>query len=90
MYDVVIIGGGPAGATLARLIGEKMKVLILDRRDLGSPFAGRGEKCCGGLLAPDSQSMLARFGFGLPKSILVGPQLFTVRTMDLADRKSVV
>jgi thioredoxin reductase len=25
MYDIAIIGGGPAGATLARLIGQKYK-----------------------------------------------------------------
>jgi flavin-dependent dehydrogenase len=83
MYDVVIVGGGPAGATLARLIGSKMKVLILDRRDLGSTFSGGFEKCCGGLLAPDAQEMLARFGLGVPKGVLVGPQLFTVRTIDI-------
>ncbi|MGI6365932.1 MAG: FAD-binding protein [Bacillota bacterium] len=84
MYDLVIVGGGPAGATLARLLGNEHRILILDRRDLGQPFSGGQEKCCGGLLAPDAQSMLAGFGLGLPSSVLVGPQLFTVRTMDLA------
>src|SRR5690554_4523922 len=83
MYDVVIIGGGPAGTTLARLIAHHKNVLILDRRDLANPFQGGYEKTCGGLLAPDAQEMLARLGLGLPKEILVGPQLFTVRTMDL-------
>jgi choline dehydrogenase-like flavoprotein len=34
MYDIVIIGSGPAGANLARLIGEKYKVLLIDKRDL--------------------------------------------------------
>lgn len=82
MYDVIIIGGGPAGATLARLIGEKMQVLLLDRRQLDRPPASGFEKCCGGLLAPDAQEMLAKFGMGLPKEVLVGPQLFTVRTID--------
>ncbi|OVE81255.1 hypothetical protein BVY04_03690, partial [bacterium M21] len=40
-------------------------------------------KCCGGLLAPDAQEMLSKFGLALPKSILVDPQLFIVRTIDL-------
>lgn len=34
MYDVIIIGAGPAGATLARLLAQKQKVLLLDRRPL--------------------------------------------------------
>ncbi|NLO88687.1 MAG: FAD-binding protein [Firmicutes bacterium] len=87
MYDVIIVGGGPAGATLARFLGRDMKVLVLDRRDLGKPYAGGFEKCCGGLLAPDAQKMLARFGLGLPRSVLAGPQLFTVRTIDMATRQ---
>ncbi len=34
MYDIAIIGAGPAGATFARLIGTKYKVLLLDKREL--------------------------------------------------------
>ncbi|HPZ23000.1 MAG TPA: FAD-binding protein [Bacillota bacterium] len=83
MYDVIIVGGGPAGSTLARLLGDKMKVLIIDQRDLEAAPGGF-EKCCGGLLAPDAQEMLARFGLGLPKPVLASPQLFAVRAIDLA------
>ncbi len=39
-------------------------------------------KSCGGLLAPDAQKILAQMGIGLPKRILTGPQIFTVRTFD--------
>jgi hypothetical protein len=39
-------------------------------------------KCCGGFIAPDAQLILARFGLGIPKSVLLSPQLFAVRTID--------
>lgn len=85
MYDIAIIGAGPAGATLARLVGDKHKVLLVDKRCVDDPAqAGSGGKCCGGLLAPDAQHMLAKMGLGLPKDVLVGPQLFVVRAIDVA------
>lgn len=84
MYDVVIIGAGPAGANLARLIGARYRVLLLDRRDLsGEDPHNPAVKCCGGLLAPDAQKLIAHLGLCLPKDILVDPQLFAVRTIDL-------
>jgi len=83
MFDVAIIGAGPAGSTLARLIGNSCRVLLTDRR----PFSrvsgpSREGKCCGGLLAPDAQRMLSEFGLGIPKAVLEGPQLFVVRAID--------
>ncbi len=81
MFDVIIIGLGPAGSTLARLLSGKQKVLCLDKKtDASDSFS----KPCGGLLAPDAQKALARFDLTLPKSVLVDPQLFSVRTIDLA------
>lgn len=84
MYDIIIIGAGPAGATLARLAGNRHRVLLADRH----PFPASGThpargKCCGGLLAPDAQSMLARMGFGVPHQVLAGPQIFAVRAIDI-------
>lgn len=86
MYDVVIVGGGPAGSTLARLIGKKYRVLLLEKRPSDRNTAPDGAKCCGGLIAPDAQLMLAKFGLGIPKSVLVSPQLFAVRTIDMDNR----
>lgn len=86
MYDVVIIGAGPAGANLARLIGNKYKVLLIDKRDLENENSmNRLNKCCGGLLSPDAQKMIAKLDLGLPKEILVAPQLFAVRTIDFTN-----
>ena len=85
MYDVAIVGAGPAGATLARLISRDYRVLLVDRRRLDLEPAGCSlSKPCGGLLAPAAQRELARQGLGLPATVAVGPQLFAVRAVDLA------
>ena len=87
-YDIAIVGAGPAGATLARLVGQKYKVLLIDKRKMDTPSApGDVNKCCGGLLAPDAQKMLARLGLGVPQQVLVGQQLFVVRTIDLPNSR---
>ena len=78
-YDVVIVGAGPAGATLARLLNKKYKVALVDGQMVDKP--------CGGLLAPDAQKALAAFDLTLPKDVLVDPQIFSVRTMDLKTRQ---
>jgi geranylgeranyl reductase len=84
MYDIAIIGAGPAGATLARLIGESYRVLLVDKRNLTErPDSFSSRKCCGGLLAPDAQRMLSKLGLGLPKSVLEEPQLFVVKAVDM-------
>ena len=87
MYDVAIIGAGPAGATLARLIGDRYKVLLIEKRrlpDWSEDFSSI--KCCGGLLAPDAQMMLSKLGLGLPRSVLEEPQLFVVKSIDIPQR----
>lgn len=77
-YDTVIVGAGPAGANLARLADTvHTRVLLID----GSQ--GR-DKVCGGLLSPDAQDTLARYDISLPRELLVSPQLFSVRTVDLS------
>ncbi|PAB56512.1 FAD-binding protein [Anaeromicrobium sediminis] len=83
VYDIVIVGGGPSGSTLARMLDEKYKVLLIDKRNLYDEINFKREKCCGGLLAPDAQKVLAQFGLGLPKDVIVGPQMFSVRSIDI-------
>jgi geranylgeranyl diphosphate/geranylgeranyl-bacteriochlorophyllide a reductase len=85
MYDIAIIGAGPAGATLARRLGSEYRVLLVDRRRMDlDPAESPAAKLCGGLLAPAAQRELARQGLGIPQSVIAGPQLFAVRTLDLA------
>ena len=78
-YDIIIIGAGPAGANFARLVNsDKYKILMVD----GSK---NKDKVCGGLISPDAQDILAGYDICLPKDILVSPQLFSVRTIDLTN-----
>ncbi|MDL2260236.1 FAD-binding protein [Deltaproteobacteria bacterium OttesenSCG-928-K17] len=82
MYDIAIIGLGPAGATLARCLDPGLKIAAIDRKRLdGSDLGYR--KPCGGLLAPSAQKALVQAGLNLPSSVLVDPQIFAVKTMDL-------
>lgn len=80
-YDIAIIGLGPAGATLARLLNPGLKVLALDKKQ---QCGEKGfQKPCGGLLATDAQRSFIRFGVNLPTSVLADPQIFSVKTYDL-------
>ena len=82
MYDIVIIGAGPAGSTLAKLIYKtNKKILIIDAEN------EKNKKPCGGLLAPDAQKELAHYDLVIPKDILVSPQIFSVKTMDLVSKQ---
>lgn len=87
MRDLIIVGAGPAGSTLARLLGRELDILVLDGRGQPGPAGQAGlpgpAKCCGGLLDPDAQKCLAAFGLGLPLGVAADPQVFQVRAMDL-------
>lgn len=82
VYDIIIIGGGPAGSTFARCVAEQgHKMLLIDGQ------TEENKKPCGGLLAPDAQKALAGFDFVLPKNILADPQIFSVKTIDLVSER---
>ena len=66
-YQIAIIGGGPAGATLGRLLPKGLSAILIDKKRAKGGF----EKPCGGLLAPDAQKALSKYEITLPKSILV-------------------
>ncbi len=82
MFDVAIVGLGPAGSVLARALDASLKVAAIDRKRLDGAEGGF-RKPCGGLLAPSAQKELVELGLNLPSSLLVDPQIFAVRTLDL-------
>ncbi|MDR1044330.1 MAG: FAD-binding protein [Candidatus Adiutrix sp.] len=82
IYDIAIVGLGPAGSSLARLLDSSLKVAAIDRKRLDGSEGGF-QKPCGGLLAPGAQKALVEDGLNLPSSLLVDPQIFAVKTMDL-------
>lgn len=78
---LLIVGAGPAGSTLARLLGDQFDVTIIDKKRWdGQPGF---MKPCGGLLAPGSQKTLKQMGLMIPADILVHPQQSVVNTFDL-------
>lgn len=77
-YDFAIIGAGPAGSNFARLAARSgYRILLVDGQ------TEQRRKPCGGLLAPDAQTALAEMDLTLPASVMVDPQIFSVKTMDL-------
>ncbi len=83
IYDIAVVGAGPAGAIFVKEIAEArpdLKIVLIDGQ---SPDSA---KPCGGLLAPDAQKILAKFDLVLPKSILEDPQIFAVETIDIEQK----
>ncbi|MGF6906349.1 FAD-binding protein [Fusobacterium sp. PH5-44] len=81
IYDIIVIGGGPSGATFARFIDKKYKVLLLDKRN----YANKNNfhiKSCGGLLNEKAQKLLSSLNYIIPTDILVNPQVFNTKVLD--------
>lgn len=84
MFDIAIIGAGPAGAMLARLTGARYRVLLLDHRTLDAPpVEERPGKCCGGLISGNAQQALAELGVTTPSSVMAREQPEDVLVCDL-------
>jgi flavin-dependent dehydrogenase len=79
MFDIAIVGSGPAGSALARLIGNNFKILLIDKRNLEKPFEDNFvSKPCGGLISPDAQKMMVSLALLLPQEIIVRTTNFSL------------
>ncbi len=82
IYDIIVIGLGPSGSTFSRIVSESnKKILAIDNQ------LENNKKPCGGLLAPDAQKLLAHYDLVIPKEVLVSPQIFSVKTIDLESKR---
>lgn len=80
VYDVAIIGLGPAGALFASLLNNNLSVIAFDKKSNNNISF---KKPCGGLLAPDAQKILSELGFELPSEILSKPKNCLLKALDL-------
>ncbi len=78
VYDIIVIGGGPAGSSFLIHLAKKnknLKVLMIDNKSKN--------KVCGGLLNEKSQEFLSKMNISIPRDVLVSPQIFSIDVFDL-------
>ncbi|MBU1055820.1 MAG: FAD-dependent monooxygenase [Proteobacteria bacterium] len=70
-YQVVIAGGGPAGAACAKALSDNgVKSLVLERKKLPR------HKCCSGILMGQTRDLLEKYFGGLPpESVYCNPKI---------------
>ncbi|PIU21322.1 MAG: hypothetical protein COT15_03110 [Candidatus Diapherotrites archaeon CG08_land_8_20_14_0_20_34_12] len=73
-YDVIIVGAGPAGCTLAENLAPKHRVLIVDYRALPR------EKPCGGMLVKEAKEFVDKKK--VPAYIFAEPKYLDIKYID--------
>ena len=69
MYDVIVVGAGPAGCTASKVLAEKgYRVLLVEK------FKMPRYKSCSGVLIKKSMELVKTyFGEGVPESVMCTP-----------------
>lgn len=69
MYDVIVVGAGPTGATAAKTLADShLKVLLVERMKMPR------YKSCSGVLIKKSMDLVSRyFGKAVPRSAMCTP-----------------
>ncbi len=87
LYDILVVGLGPAGANFCANISSAFSVLAVDSRKFeNGVFITK--KCCGGLLNEDCKTALSEESLSIPKDVLMYPQSFVVKTFDFDNKLS--
>ncbi len=69
MYDVIVVGAGPAGCTAAKALADKgYKVLLVEKFKLP-----RYKSCSGVLIKKSMELVRAYFGEAVPESAMCTP-----------------
>ncbi len=77
IYDVVVIGSGPAAAAFLNSVSDSFEVAFISKK--------ASRKVCGGLLSPSAVKALAKMGLEVPEKVKVCPDIKVIRTTDLRD-----
>jgi geranylgeranyl diphosphate/geranylgeranyl-bacteriochlorophyllide a reductase len=77
-FDVVIVGAGAAGCTLANSLSNKFKVLLVDSKTFPR------KKACSGILVSEGKDF---FGQDLDDSIFIDPKELDLEYLDINNNK---
>jgi geranylgeranyl reductase family protein len=77
-YDVIIVGAGPAGCTVARNLPDEYKVLMLEK------FSIPRNKPCGGILVEESQNFIKTLE--PPSYIYASPKKLNLEYIDIDNK----
>lgn len=77
IYDVVVIGSGPAAAAFLYSVSNDLEIAVINKK--------ASRKVCGGLLSSSAVRELHEMGLKVPEAVKISPRVEVIRTIDLRD-----